>query len=108
MDLLRRYTQLLRDARQAKDAADGPVRPVPFPGRFNCQRVLTAGTLEGRDHVTDTRALHIVEVEDLETIGRRHDVANGNLVVVKAALLRKLDRSFAQDIRGSDDPEQRA
>src|SRR3979409_513003 len=105
MYLLRCYAQLARNLRQGKDAADRLLVTRRSFDRFNRQRMLTAGKSQRGNHVSHTSPLQLVEVEDFQSIRWRHDIAYDNLAVSHTAFLRKLYRSFAQDVGGRNDPE---
>ncbi len=80
--------------------------PIRRPlGRVDDERVLSADESQRCDHVADAGAEHIAQLQDLQPVGRRHDVAHRYLVVADASRLGELHRSLAQDVGGGEDAE---
>src|SRR5438552_2868200 len=102
---LRRDAQLPRNLRQRKDAPNCQFAIGRSLNRFDHQSVVTTGKPQCSNHVAYSGPLDIVKVEDFQSIRWRHDVAYDNFAAANAAFPRKLYRSFAQNVRGSDDPE---
>ncbi len=94
--LVRRNTQLPCNLRQGKNAANRALACWNF---FNRQGMVTTGESERSNHVAYAGPLNIVEIEDLQSIRRRHDVAYHDSGAANPPFLRKPYRLIAQDVR---------
>src|SRR6266849_3257106 len=96
MQWLRRDAQLPRNLCQGEDAAYR-VLPTCHPfDRVNHQGMLTAGEPQCCQHIADSGIPDIVHVHDFQAVRWSHYVFDENVITANAALLRQLQRLFAQ------------